>query len=82
MIVGDDVEPPMLGELMQLQALLLQRPHEAFDHPALGLPDVRRRDGHPQPSAFADPGVRRVLQAPVTPERETAGIFFPNPPKA
>src|SRR5947209_11265327 len=57
------------GELVQVDALLLERPHEAFGDPiALRLADVRRRDGAPQPLHLVDPGVGDVLRTPVAAE--------------
>ena len=70
------------GELMQVQALFLQRPQEAFDDAvALGLADIGRRDRHAEPPDFADPRVRRVLGAPVAPEGEPAGDLLREPAK-
>ena len=61
-------------EAMQVEALLLQRPHEAFRHAvALRLADVRRRDRHPEPLHLVDPGVGDILRAPVAPDLEPAG---------
>jgi hypothetical protein len=45
-------EPARLGEILkavEIEALLLERAHEALDDAVtLGLPDVRRRDRHRQ----------------------------------
>src|SRR5437899_1241249 len=72
--LGD--EPLRLGErleLMEIEALLLQCPHEALDDAvALRLADVGRRDRHPQPLHFVDPRIGDVLRAPVTPDSEPA----------
>src|SRR5512132_804886 len=65
-------------EAMQVEALLLERPHEPLDHAvALGLAHVRRRDRDPQPFHLADPGIGDVLRAPVTADREPARDVFP-----
>jgi hypothetical protein len=61
-------------EAMQVEALLLQRPHEALRHTvALRLADVRRRDRHPEPLHLVDPGVGDVLRTPVTADLEAPG---------
>jgi hypothetical protein len=68
---------PRLGEtleLMQIQALLLQRPHEPFGHAvAFRFTDVGRRDRHPEPLHFVDPGCRDVLRPPVAAQPQPAG---------
>lgn len=78
-VVADDEladEPSRLGEIlkaMQIQALLLERPHEALDDAvALGLADVRRRDRHAEPLHLVDPGVGDVLRPPVAANPEPA----------
>src|SRR5215475_8433127 len=61
-------------EAMEIEALLLERPHEPLDHAiALRLADVRRRDRHPQPLHLVDPRIGDVLGAPVAPNPESAG---------
>src|SRR5206468_96470 len=70
-------DPARLGEAleaMEIEALLLERPHEPLDDAiALGLADVRRRDRHPQPLHLIDPRIGDVLRAPVAPDPEAAG---------
>src|SRR5512132_1230674 len=70
-------EPARLGEVleaMEIEALLLERAHEALnDAVALRLPDVRGRDRHPQPLHLIDPRVRDGLRAPVAPDPESTG---------
>src|SRR5437667_12410246 len=70
-------DPPRLGEIleaMEIEALLLQRSHEALDDAiALRLADVRRRDGHPEPLHLVDPRIGNVLRAPVAANPESAG---------
>ena len=60
--LGD--EPLCLGERlepMEIEALLLQRPHEALDHPvALRLPHERRRVLDAEPPQLRAEGVGRV----------------------
>src|SRR5262245_63015242 len=64
-------------EAMQIEALLLERPHEAFDDAvALRLADVRWRDRHPQPLHLVDPRIGDVLRAPVAADPESAGDVF------
>src|SRR5215467_2531894 len=69
-------EPTRLGETleaMEIEALLLQRAHEALDDAvALRLADVRGRDRHPQPLHLVDPRIGDVLRAPVAPDPEPA----------
>src|SRR5215475_13599079 len=70
-------DPARLGETleaMEIEALLLERPHEPLDDAiALRLADVRRRDRHPQPLHLVDPRIGDVLRAPVAPNPESAG---------
>src|SRR5439155_6049991 len=70
-------DPPRLGEIleaMEIEALLLQRSHEALDDAiALRLADVRRRDGHPEPLHLVDPRIGNVLRAQVAANPESAG---------
>jgi hypothetical protein len=79
-------EPPRLREareLVQVDALFLERAHEAFgDAIALWFADVRRRDRAPEPLHLVDPGVGDVLRAPVTAQRQAARQSLPNRPKA
>src|SRR5205085_3447195 len=82
--LGDDA--PRLGEAleaMEIEALLLEGAHKALDHAvALGLPDVRWGDRHPQPLHLVDPGIGDVLRTPVATDpqpardvlREAAGL--------
>src|SRR5262245_12989592 len=69
-------DPTRLGETleaMEIEALLLERSHKPLDDAiALGLADVRRRDGHPQPLHLVDPGIGDVLGAPVAPDPQAA----------
>src|SRR5262245_30783981 len=69
-------DPVRLGETleaMEIEALLLERPHESLDDAiAFGLADVRRRDRHPQPLHLVDPRIGDVLRAPVAPNPEPA----------
>src|SRR2546428_9304434 len=84
-VAGDELgdEPLRLGErwkLMEVETLLLQRPHEALDDAvALRLADVGRRDRHPQPLHLVDPRIRDVLRAPVTPDPEPARDVLAEP---
>src|SRR5947209_2859101 len=58
-------------ELVQVDALLLERAHEALGDPvALRFADVRRRDRAPEPLHLVDPGVGDVLRAPVAADRQ------------
>src|SRR5262249_14041511 len=70
-------DPACLGETpeaMEIEALLLERAHEALDDAiALRFADVRRRDRHPQPLHLVDPRIGDVLRAPVAPDPEAAG---------
>src|SRR5207249_3628126 len=51
-----------VAELVQVEALLLQRPHEPLRAPvALGLADERRRVGEAPALDLVHEGVRRVL---------------------
>ena len=76
-------DPPRLVqalELMQVDALLLEGPHEALGDPvALWFADVGRRDGAAQPLHFVDPGVGDVLRAPVAADRQAAGDILAEP---
>src|SRR5215469_12414568 len=78
-VAGDELadDPTRLGETletMEIEALLLQRAHEALDDAvALGLAHIRRRDRHPQPLHLVDPRIGDVLRAPVAPDPESAG---------
>src|SRR5215471_18750336 len=78
-VAGDELadDPPRLGETlkaMEIEALLLQRAHEALDDTvALRLADVRRRDRHPQPLHLVDPRIGDVLRAPVASDPQAAG---------
>src|SRR5262249_13249818 len=72
LVVALDERPDLalgLGEIaesMQPQALLLQRPHEALDHPVtLRLADERRGLLDAEPAQLCPEGVRRILRAPV-----------------
>src|SRR5512146_2756946 len=68
-------------EAMQVEALLLQRPHEALRHAvALRLADVGRRDRDAEPLHLVDPGVGDVLRAPITAQAEPARDVFAEPP--
>src|SRR5499427_783831 len=70
-------DPMRLGETreaMEIEALLLERAHEALDNAvALRLADVRRRNRHPQPLHLVDPGIGDILRAPVAPNPQAAG---------
>src|SRR5262245_44422356 len=61
-------DPARLGETLEaieIEALLLERPHETLDDAiALRLADVRRRDRHPQPLHLVDPRIGDVLRPP------------------
>src|SRR5262245_54736441 len=79
-VVADDEladDPPRLGETleaMEIEALLLECAHEAFnDAVAFGFPDVGRRDGHPQPLHLIDPRIGDVLRPPIAPDPEAPG---------
>src|SRR5262249_19394659 len=84
-VTGDEGADDLLRllearELVQVDALLLERAHEALgDAVALRFPDVRRRDRAPQPLHFVDPGVGDVLRAPVTPDGQTARHVLTEP---
>ena len=53
-------------EVVEIQALLFERAHEAFgDTVAFGFSDVGRRGSDPEPGQFALELVGRVLRAPV-----------------
>src|SRR5262249_38724693 len=69
-------DAPRLGEALEaleIEALLLERAHEALDDAvALRLPDVRWRDRHPQPLHLVDPGIGDVLRPPVAADPEPA----------
>src|SRR5215472_19363352 len=68
-------DPARLGETleaMEIEALLLERPHEPLDDAiALGLADVRRHDRHPEPLHLVDPRIGDVLRAPIAPDPES-----------
>src|SRR5215831_19861841 len=70
-------DPARLGETlkaMEIEALLLERPHEPLDDAmALRFADGRRRDRHPQPLHLVDPRIGDVLRAPVTPNTKSPG---------
>src|SRR5437870_8887056 len=84
-VAGDELgdEPLRLDErleLMEIEALLLQRPHKALDDAvALRLADVGWRDRHPQPLHLIDPRIGDVLRAPVTPDPEPPGDVLAEP---
>src|SRR5262245_43109234 len=65
-------DPPRVGEILEpieIQALLLERAHEALDDAiALRLPDVGRRDRHAEPLHLVDPRIGDVLRPPVAPD--------------
>src|SRR5262245_65740102 len=62
---------------MPVDALLLERPHEALgDAVALRFPDIRRRDRAPEPLHLVDPRIGNGLRAPVTSNRQAAGDLF------
>src|SRR5438128_12499361 len=70
-------------ELVQVDALLLERAHEALGDPvALRFADVRRRDRAPEPLHLVDPGVGDVLRAPVAADRQARATSLPKRPKA
>src|SRR4029453_1846691 len=81
--LGDDPSPLLQRlEAVEVEALLLERPHKALDDAvALGLADVRGRDRDPHPLHFVDPGIGDVLRAPVTANREPAGDVLPEGPE-
>src|SRR5215467_15866995 len=68
-------DPVRLGETleaMEIEALFLQRAHEALDDAiALRLADVRGCDRHPQRLHLVDPGIGDVLRAPVAPDAQS-----------
>src|SRR5215467_13387068 len=70
-------DPARVGETleaMEVEALLLERPHEPLDDAiALRFADVRRRDRHPQPLHLVEPRIGDVLQAPVAPNPKAPG---------
>jgi hypothetical protein len=78
-------DPARLGqtlEAMEIEALFLQRAHEAFDDAiALWLADVRRRDGHPEPLHLVDPRIGDVLRAPVAADPESSGDVLREAPE-
>src|SRR5262245_53564496 len=86
-VPGDELgdHPPRLLERLepvQVEALLLQRPHEALnDAVALGLAHVRRRDGDSQPLHLLDPRVGDVLRPPVAANRQATGDILPEVPE-
>src|SRR5260370_5531896 len=66
-------------EVVEVQALLFQRPDPALHDPvAFGLPDVARARPDPEPAQLAEELVRRVLRAPIhaqpQAERDLPGI--------
>src|SRR5690349_3540995 len=64
-------------ELVQVDALLLERAHEALDDAvALGLAHVGRRDRAPEPLHLVDPGVGDILRPPVAADLEPPGDLF------
>src|SRR3989442_7088651 len=64
-------------ELVQVDALLLERAHEALGDPvALRFADVRRRDRAPEPLHLVDPGVGDILWAPVAADRQAPRHLF------
>src|SRR5262249_42906602 len=69
-------DPARVGETleaMEVEALLLERPHEALDDAiALRFADVRRRDRHPQPLHLVDPRIGNVLRPPVAADPQAA----------
>src|SRR5262249_11198988 len=77
-VAGDELadDPARLGEILEaieIEALLLERAHEALDDAvALRSADVRRRNRHPQPLHLVDPRIGDVLRAPVAPDPESA----------
>src|SRR4030095_4039684 len=77
-------DPARLGETleaMEIEALLLERSHEALDDAiTLRLADVRRRDGHPQPLHLVDPRIGDVLWPPVAADPEPASDVFRESP--
>src|SRR5262249_8013353 len=65
-------------EAVEVEALLLQGPHEALDDAiALRFAHVRGRDRNPEPLDLVDPGVGDVLRPPVAAERKPAGDVLP-----
>src|SRR5436309_188426 len=78
-VPGDELadDPARLRErleAMEIEALLFERTHEALDDAvALRLPDVRWRDGHPEPLHLIDPRIGDVLWPPVAADPEPAG---------
>jgi len=61
-------------KLVQVETLLLERPHEPLRAPvALRLADERRRVREAAALDLVDEGVRRVLTAPVVAERHLEG---------
>src|SRR5215467_3028372 len=74
-------DPVCLGEIleaMEIEALLLQRAHEALAHAiALRLADLRGGDRHSQPLRLVDPRIGDVLRAPVTPDAQSPRDVLP-----
>src|SRR3989441_1478273 len=69
-------------ELVQVDALLLERAHEALGDPvAFGFADVRRRNRAAEPLHLVDPGVGDVLRAPVAADRQAPRHVFAEPPE-
>src|SRR5215468_7065320 len=67
-------------ELVQVNALLFQRAHEALGHAvALGLAHVRRGDGAPEPLHLVEPDVGDVLWSPVTPDGQAPRHILAEP---
>src|SRR5438477_49585 len=64
-----------VAELVQVETLLLQRPHEPLRAPvALRLADERRRVGEAPALDLVHEGVRRVLTPPVVPQGHDQGV--------
>src|SRR5687767_3558911 len=62
-----------IRETVQPHALLLQRPHEALNHPvALRLADERRRVLNAQPPQLRAEGMGGILRPPVRTDRQAA----------
>src|SRR5262245_52494046 len=80
-VARDELADDLLGlvearELVQVDALLLERAHEALgDAVALGFPDVRGRDRAPEPLHLVDPSVGDV-RAPVAPDGQAPCHVF------
>src|SRR3990172_547197 len=78
-VAGDELADHAPGllqilESMQVETLLFERPHEAFDDPVtLGLADVGGRDRDPEPFHLVDPRIGDVLRPPVTSQPQSPG---------